>query len=214
MRRLSTSSATLKRGLIDHLRHRSYVKLAPSLIAGVGVLAVRDIPPETDPFLPPNAHLLSPEPPCVTIHATELATLPTTVRTQLETFFAALDDPRDPTGASRLRDATGGLVYGVNATGMERLDASWFLNHGEEPNVRYCEAAEDGAFNRYVTTRAVRAGEELLTDYRALCSELHAATVGNGAPESLAERRERLANQIRAAEAAAEQLRRELQRLS
>ena len=215
MRKLSTTvTATLKSSLLDHLRHRSFVKLSPSRIAGVGVVAVRDIPPDTDPFLPPNSHLLQPEPPCITVHAAELAALPSAVRSQLATFFAALDDPRDPTGAARLRDATGGLVYGVNATGMERLDASWFLNHGEEPNVRYCEAAEAGAFNGYVTTREVLAGEELLTDYRVLCSELHAQTVGSGAPEALADRRERLADQLRAAEAAAEQLRRELQRLS
>ena len=63
MRRLSTSTTTLKSSLLDHLRHRSFVKLAPSRIAGVGVVAVRDIPPDTDPFLPPNAHLLPPEPP-------------------------------------------------------------------------------------------------------------------------------------------------------
>lgn len=214
MRRLSSSADALKRSLLNHLRHRSYVKLAPSHIAGVGVIAVRDIPPDTDPFLPPNAHLLPPEPPCIAVHASELATLPLAVRTQLFTFFAALDDPRDPTGAARLRDATGGLVYGVNATGMERLDASWFLNHGEDPNVRYCEAAEDGAFNRYVTTREVRAGEELLTDYSVLCSELHAQTVGSAAPEALDARRERLTGELRAAEAAAEQLRRELQRLA
>ena len=49
-------------------------------------------------------------------------------------------------------------MYGVNATGLERLDASWFVNHGEDPNVRYCEATDDNVFNRYITTRTVRAG--------------------------------------------------------
>lgn len=70
----------------------------------------------------------------------------------------------------------------MNATGLERLDASWFVNHGEDPNVRYCEAIDDGVFNRYVTTRTVRAGGaapprrhralHLRTDRRA-CVRVH-----------------------------------------
>lgn len=186
-----TAATVLKRALFDHLLHRCYVKLAPSRIAGVGVRAVRDIPPDVDPFVSPNAHLHPPEPPCIAVCEDEITVFPAEVRSQLLSFFAvsvpatshpptlrtglssrasatgltarhlsaqALDDPRDPTGTTRLRHPTGGLVYGVNATGLERLDASWFVNHGEDPNVRYCEATEEGVFNRYVTTRTVRAG--------------------------------------------------------
>ena len=72
-RALSTSAAALKQALLDHLCHRSYVKLAPSRIAGVGVIALREIPPDTDPFLPPNAQLRPPEPPCVPLLASDLA---------------------------------------------------------------------------------------------------------------------------------------------
>lgn len=205
-------SKALKTALLDHLLHRTYVKLAPSRIAGVGVVALRDIPPDTDPFCSPNAQLLPPEPPCIAVRSAEIEPLPETVRAQLFAFFAALDDPRDPTGATRLRDATGGLVYGVNATGFERLDASWFVNHGEEPNVRFCEAAEDGAFNRYFTMRRVAAGEELLADYRTICSELHATTLPRSA-EDWTERRRRMADELRTTEAAAEQLQRELRLL-
>ena len=79
-------------------------------------------------------------------------------RARLLPHRQALDDPRDATGTTRLRHPTGGLVYGVNATGLERLDASWFVNHGEDPNVRYCEATGEDVFNRYITTRTVRAG--------------------------------------------------------
>ena len=209
-RRSFTTDSTLKSGLLDHLLHRTYVKLAPSRIAGVGVLALCDIPPETNPFTPPNQHLRSAEPPCIALRESEIAHLPTAVRAQLHSFFAAIDDPRDPTGATRLRDESGGLVYGVNATGMEPLDVSWFVNHSEEPNVRYVESEAEGAFNHYVTMRHVCAGEELVTDYRALCSELYARTVATSTPRAAAERRERLADELRAAEAAVRQLRREL----
>ena len=53
-------------------------------------------------------------------------------RARLLPHRQALDDPRDATGTTRLRHPTDGLVYGVNATGLERLDASWFVNHGED----------------------------------------------------------------------------------
>ena len=55
--RRKMTTAVLKRALFDHLLHRCYVKLAPSRIAGVGVRAVCDIPPDTDPFVSPNAQL-------------------------------------------------------------------------------------------------------------------------------------------------------------
>ena len=82
----------LKRALLDHLMHRCYIKLAPSRIAGVGVRAVRDIPPDTDPFVPPNAHLQPPEPPCIAVREDEIAGLPAAVRSQLLSFFAVRID--------------------------------------------------------------------------------------------------------------------------
>ena len=82
----------LKRALLDHLMHRCYIKLAPSRIAGVGVRAVRDIPPDTDPFMPPNAHLQPPEPPCIAVREDEIAGFPAAVRSQLLSFFAVSID--------------------------------------------------------------------------------------------------------------------------
>ena len=81
-------TAVLKSALFDHLLHRSYIKLAPSRIAGVGVRAVCDIPPDTDPFVSPNAHLQPPEPPCIAVREDELAAFPAEVRSQLLSFFA------------------------------------------------------------------------------------------------------------------------------
>ena len=52
--------------------------------------------------------------------------------------------------------------------------------------------------------------EELLTDYRTVCSELYARTVGAAAAD---ERRRLLSEELRSAEASVAQLRRELDRL-
>ena len=84
----SKMTAVLKHALFDHLLHRCYIKLAPSRIAGVGVRAVCDIPPNTDPFVSPNAHLQPPEPPCIAVREDEIAAFPAEVRSQLLSFFA------------------------------------------------------------------------------------------------------------------------------
>ena len=57
------TTETIKAELLTHLANRSYVKLAPSAIAGVGVFAVIDIPTNSDPFDMPNRYLRAPERP-------------------------------------------------------------------------------------------------------------------------------------------------------
>lgn len=157
-------AARLKRALLAHFSKRSYIKLAPSHIAGVGVVALRDIPPDVDPFEAPNAQLRLPEQ-SITMREAELEALPAAIREHALTFFAAMDDPHED-GSVPWRDAAGGLIFGFNATGLESLDASWFVNHGERPNLRFESGdSERGGFNRYVTNRFVQAGEELLANY-------------------------------------------------
>ena len=64
--------------------------------------------------------------------AAEIATLPDSVVGLVKSFFAPLTDERNV----ELSDERGGIVYGVNATGLNTLDVSWYLNHSDEPNVR------------------------------------------------------------------------------
>ena len=165
--------------LLQHLARRSYVRLAPSPIAGVGVFALREIPARTDPFQGPNAHLRLPET-VVSVTQSELDELEPAVRTHVLSMFGTLDDPR-PRGGP-LRDRKGDLVYGALATGIESFDTSWYVNHAVSPNLVMKEG--DEGFNRYFTTRAVAAGEELTTDYRRLCSQLYASTRADGEGES------------------------------
>ena len=125
-------------------------------IAGVGVFALREIPARTDPFQGPNAHLRLPET-VVSVTQSELDELEPAVRTHVLSMFGTLDDPR-PRGGP-LRDRKGDLVYGALATGIESFDTSWYVNHAVSPNLVMKEG--DEGFNRYFTTRAVAAGEEL-----------------------------------------------------
>ena len=167
----------LKRALLEHLRTRSYIKLAASRISGVGVVALRDIPADTDPFEGPNRELRAPEH-SLTVRHSELDMLPPAVREHALTFFAAMDDPNEESSVP-WRDASGGLIFGFNVTGTESMDASWFINHGENPNLRVETAeSERGGFNRYVTSRDVGTGEELLANYAEVSADLYERTVG------------------------------------
>ena len=61
---LSARERALKRELIEHLRRDIYVKLAPSSIEGVGVIAVRDVPAGVKVLTPPETvlvHIVQPQ---------------------------------------------------------------------------------------------------------------------------------------------------------
>jgi len=180
-RRLTTSAASassLKRSLLKHLKQTVYVKLAPG-VAGVGVVALRDIPPGTNPFAPANQQLL-PKEKSVALTESELQGLPTAVREHVFDFFAAMDDPRDESAGTPLRTDSSELVYGVHACGPNALDISWYVNHSDEPNLEFVMIDGEGDFNSYRTTRLVVAGEELLHNYRTSFPFLYQRCVAGG----------------------------------
>ena len=72
-------------------------------------------------------------------------------------------------------DPEGEDTYAVPATGFAAFDASWYVNHADEPNVAFTppgDAVDDGSGFR--TIRAIAEGEELLMDYRSAFPDLHA----------------------------------------
>ena len=145
------------------LRHRvlrslgdTRVRLAPTS-HGVGVVAIRDIPEGTDPF--PRA----PNVPTVRVGEEDLARLDPAVQNLVRDFFLSGNRVYDFTSdeASALEDTE----YAIPVTGLAGIDASFYVNHSaEHPNL---VAVHDGNtfLNTFRTTRAVRAGEELLFDY-------------------------------------------------
>lgn len=150
------SKEALKGELLDHLAKRSYVKLAASSTAGVGVFAVVDIPAGADPFCMPNAHLRAPERPVELQFIELLRHCPPSVVDHVLDFH----DAADASGTGEEPASK----YFVNATGMASMDASWYLNHSESANV--VAAPQADGFTTYRTSRAIVQGEELLLDYR------------------------------------------------
>jgi hypothetical protein len=165
----SAADAPLRAALLDHLKERSYVRLAPSAAAGVGVFAVVDIPAGVDPFATPNAHLRPPEA-CVTLTTDELRACPPAVARHVLDFHELCRHSE---------------TVEVNATGLASMDASWYLNHGEAANVAPVVERGRGSagFASYRTTVPVGAGEELLLDYRAALPSVHARMAGGPGSE-------------------------------
>eukprot|EP00927_Polykrikos_kofoidii_P070827 TRINITY_DN67205_c0_g1_i1.p1 TRINITY_DN67205_c0_g1~~TRINITY_DN67205_c0_g1_i1.p1 ORF type:complete len:241 (-),score=39.24 TRINITY_DN67205_c0_g1_i1:498-1220(-) len=169
---VNTTEPTAKdrKRLLRHLQNEAYVMLAPSTIAGVGVLAIRDIPENVDPFPVCNNHFASAES-FVVLSSKDLCGLPASVIEQVKSFFAPLTE--DDNWEAQ-RDSDGNLLYGVLATGMSMLNISWYLNHSEDPNVSFKEAKDEGSYNSFVTMRAICEGEELSVNYRELGKEFFA----------------------------------------
>lgn len=115
------------------------IGLAPSAIHGVGVFALADIPAGTaDLFAPPR--------PWVPVPEAAVSGLPPHARRLVETYC--------------LWDAG---RYFLPPHGFRVVDLATFLNHSDDPNL----SQEDGG-DWFVTTRDVKAGEELTLDYGSL----------------------------------------------
>lgn len=126
-----------KQQLLDHLIHDVYVRIGPSKIHGVGLIAVRDIPQGTDPFK--NLY----EPPTFGFTQEELHEVPIPIRKMINDYFGKEE----------------GKIY-IPTSGLNPLDLLHFINHSETPNVH---AVNEGWIFRAV--RDIQAGEELFSDY-------------------------------------------------
>lgn len=125
-----------KADLTRHLQEEVYCRLSASPTAGVGVIAARDIPAHTDPFLgcfTGDYHPYTDE---------ELSELSPGVQKMVRDYCVCLED-----------------LWYIPETGLNRLDLSFFINHSSTPNV----ATKDG--ESFFTVREIKAGEELFVDY-------------------------------------------------
>ena len=86
------------------------------------------------------------------------------IKAHVISFFAPLTEDDGDTPLKK----NGSVLYGVNATGCNTLDLSWYLNHSKDPNIEFKEASEEGSFCTYRTKREVKKGEELTVDYKEL----------------------------------------------
>lgn len=138
-----------KTALIRNLESETFVRLAPSKIrgAGVGVIAVREIPKGTDPFKKATQSYQQ----VVPLHEDELRNVPPSVKRMISDF-------NHPEHTER------GLVYTLPASGLNTLDVSFYLNHSDTPNIEIYRKPGD-PYLAFRAKRKIRKGEELFINY-------------------------------------------------
>ncbi len=116
---------------------RYYVKVAPSEVHGVGVIAIRDIPKDTAIL-----HFSYQDFPCLDIPKSRLKKeLPKEVYSQIIKNWAESEDA---------------VMVPLNVN--QQLHYVNFLNHSKDGNVRF----QNGA---YITKRKIAKGEEIRIDF-------------------------------------------------
>lgn len=103
----------------------------------MGVIAIRDIPKDTDPFKKATTYEL------VNFSPSELQNLDSEVKKLINDFFAREED---------------GKIQIPNI-GLNALDISFYMNHSANPNIAY-DVNDD-----FIATRRIKKGEELTIDY-------------------------------------------------
>ncbi len=128
-----------KEELLKELGNNTYVMLKPSLIEGIGVFAIRDIPKGCRGMF--SQQDINDE--WISISKDEVATLPPHSKFLIENY--CLYDENN---------------YFIPDHGFKKMDLVCFLNHSNEPNII---SINEGEF--FETIKDIKAGEELLIDY-------------------------------------------------
>jgi SET domain-containing protein len=133
-----------KTHLIAEAYNDVYCKLAPSPIHGVGVFAIKDIPPNTIVFRA----------------ETEWVEVSTKFLNRINRKVADLYE------SLLYKDEEKEVIY-IPSTGFSNIDISFYLNHSTNPNCRY-----DLEYDFIVSKNTISVDEELTFDYRVFGSNV------------------------------------------
>ena len=128
---------TKKNKLLEELNKGTYATLKPSLVHGIGVFAIRDIPKGTTDVFSKN------ESEWISVSMEEVKALPSYSRDLIENH--CLFDHN---------------CYYIPEYGFKLFDLVVFLNHSDTPNLI---SINEGDY--FETLRDIKCGEELLVDY-------------------------------------------------
>ena len=139
-----------KRKLLNNIKNKSYVRIGRSKISGVGVIAVKDIPLNKNPFEYANKNHghCSANLKLININKDEMVDLSTGVKNMIKDFF----DPDDENN------------YAIPVHGLNSLDMSYYLNNHKKPNLKIykCSGCKQYCFK---TTKKVKKNTELTINY-------------------------------------------------
>ena len=134
-----------KEALLKDLQQNTYVMIKPSLLHGIGVFAIRDIPKGTRDLFSQGVGEW------IKLTIAEVEALPKHSRDLVENHCLFDEDH-----------------YFVPDYGFKLVDLVVYLNHSDTPNVI---SFNEGEY--FEATRDIAAGEELLVDYGTIvdCAE-------------------------------------------
>ena len=134
-----------KEALLKDLQQNTYVMIKPSLLHGIGVFAIRDIPKGTRDLFSQGVGEW------IKLTIAEVEALPKHSRDLVENHCLFDEDH-----------------YYVPDYGFKLVDLVVYLNHSDTPNVI---SFNEGEY--FEATRDIAAGEELLVDYGTIvdCAE-------------------------------------------
>jgi hypothetical protein len=130
-----------KYSLIENLNN-TYCSFGCSKIHGIGVVAIRNIPKNIDPFPP-----ITPEQ-TVGITEKELEELPKEVVHKIKDIFVSVNG-----------------LYQICSLGLNSMGVRFHVNHSKKPNIAVNEKAFVSGYNPFITLRNIKKGEELFWDY-------------------------------------------------
>jgi len=131
--------------LVENLISQIFCRLAPSEIDGIGVIAIKDIPKDTEVFNICNEMLED----IIELTDEDLDGLDNSISNYIQDFF--------------IKEESG--IWALPAGGLNSLNISFFLNHSDTPNL---SPELSHGYATWKSNRLITVGEELTNDYRLL----------------------------------------------
>lgn len=142
------SSAKAK--LIKNLKKETYCRISISKIpgAGVGVIAVKDIPKGVDPFKIPggNNRKIHKH---IKVKKSELGKIDKNVQKMIDDFIYKESDDS----------------YYIPLMGLNSLDITFFMNHSKRPNMDIYDSGLHDNYMGFKTNKKIKKGSELTINY-------------------------------------------------
>lgn len=130
-----------KEKVLENLKN-TYCRLKRSKIEGIGIVAIRDIPKDTNPFFGVQNQKWQ------KFKMSELKGVDKEIIKMIDSFFTIEKD---------------GTVY-VPKNGLNGMDISFFLNDSNQPNLKVVGGGKEEAIE-FRTSKKIKKGEELTVSY-------------------------------------------------
>lgn len=139
-----------KKQLIDHLNNDIYCRIGISKISGVGVIAIKDIPINTNPYITLSNH----NDKIITLYDNDIKNISNPVKTIINDFF----------GNNVYSSGHINKVYDILASGPNNINISFYMNHSDKPNISTIEV-KGKPYLEFITNQYIKEGDELTINY-------------------------------------------------